>query len=122
MRHDPSQMTNQEIIDRLVEISIRQGEAMELFETTKYNRLYKKNARLLQELRDRPGDGRHGLFPLYDHPNMQVKLNVARWTYTLDMPHARIALADIRDSRRFPYAGDAGMTLMLIDEGIGNLE
>jgi len=95
---------------------------MELFETAEYNRLYRENARLLRELKARPDDGRHDLFPLYDHPNIQVWLNVARWTYALDMARARLALANIRDSRRYPYAGDAGMTLALIDEGIGELE
>lgn len=122
MKYDPSLMTSQAIIERLVEISIRQAETMELFETAEYNRLYRENARLLRELKARPGDGRHDLFPLYDHPNIQVRLNVARWTYALDMARARLALANIRDSRRYPYAGDAGMTLALIDEGIGELE
>lgn len=32
MKYNPSLMTNQAIIERLVEISIRQAEAMELFD------------------------------------------------------------------------------------------
>ena len=122
MKRDVSNLTNSEIVDRLVEISVKQGEAIEAFETAKYNRLYDENARLLAELRARPGDGRHDLFPLYDHPTYQVRLNAAKWTYALNTPRARAALANIRDSRWDPYAGDAGMTLSMIDEGIGRLD
>jgi hypothetical protein len=122
MKRDLSKLMNSEIVGRLVENNISQGEAIEAFETTKYNRLYDQNARLLAELRARPGDGRHDLFPLYDHPNYQVRLNAAKWTYSLDTPRARAALENIRDSRWDPYAGDAGMTLSLIDEGVGKLD
>lgn len=122
MKRDISELSNSEIVDRLVEVSIGQGEAIEAFETAKYNRLYDQNAQLLAELQTRPGDGRHDLFPLYDHPNYQVRLNAAKWTYGLDRSRARKALASIRDSRWDPYAGDAGMTLTLIDEGIGRLD
>lgn len=122
MKRDVSKLTNTEIVDRLVENSIRQGEAIEAFETARFNRLYDRNARLLAELRARPGDGRRDLFALYEHPNYQVRLNAAKWTYALDRSRARAVLADIRDSRWNPYAGDAGMTLTMIDEGIGALD
>lgn len=122
MKRDISKLTNREIVGGLVENCVRQGEAIEAFETAKYNRLYDQNARLIAELRARPGDGRHDLFPLYDHPNYQVRLNAAKWTYALDRSRARAALASIRDSRWDPYAGDAGMTLTMIDEGIGRLD
>lgn len=114
-------LTNAEIVERLIVISIEQGDAIENFETAKYNKLYDRNQRLLDELSKRPGDGRHDLFKLYDHPNMQVRLNAAHWTYALDTPTARVALAAIRDSRIFPYAADAGLTLSLVDKGIGKL-
>lgn len=117
-----SNLSNVQIVARLVENSIKQGDAIENLRRSNIIRLYDRSQRLLDELRARPGDGRHDLFELYRHPNMQVRLNAAHWTYALDTPLARAALAAIRDSRKFPYAADAGLTLSLIDKGIGKLD
>jgi len=58
---------------------------------------------------------------LYDHSNMQVRLNPAKATWGVDQRAARAQLKAIAASKHFPQAGDAGMCLWAIDEGISKL-
>ena len=122
MRSTITALTVEELVARFIEISMAQGEAIETFDTAKYNRLYDRNQKILDELETRQGDQRTALFTLYDHPNLQVRLNAAKATYALDPDAARIELEAIAASRRYPWAGSAGMTLALLDEGSGKLD
>jgi hypothetical protein len=71
-----------------------------------------------EELKVRPGDQRRALIPLYNHPNVQVRLKSAIATLALAPDAARRQIQDIADSRDYPQAGDAGMTLDCLDRGI----
>jgi hypothetical protein len=55
---------------------------------------------------------------LYDHPNAQVRLKAATATLGVVPEAARALIEDIASSRKFPQAGDAGMTLDALDRGI----
>ena len=103
-----------------IDIGIAQGEAIEEFRTAIYNRLYDRKAAVVDELKRR-GE-RRVLISLYDHPNIQVRLNAAKSTYSLNTAGARAVIQAIADSKNFPWAGSAGMTLWSLDEGIGKLE
>jgi hypothetical protein len=70
------------------------------------------------ELKSRPGDQRSALVKLYDHPNVQVRLNAARLTLAVAPAAARQVVETIASSRKFPQAGDAGMCLSAIELGI----
>jgi hypothetical protein len=70
------------------------------------------------ELKRRPGDQRRALIPLYNHPNMQVWLKSAIATLAIVPQPARQLLQVIADSRHYPQAADAGMTLSCLDWGI----
>ncbi|MCR4266095.1 DUF2019 domain-containing protein [Nitratireductor sp. ZSWI3] len=111
-------MTVKELIERFAEIGVAQDEALLDNETAKFNKLYREKIAIETELRDRPGDQRHHLMALYAHPNMQVRLNAANSTFAIDMTRARAQLEAIAASKQFPQAGDAGMALWAIDEGI----
>lgn len=113
-----SEMTNDELVARFIEISMAQGEAIETFQTAKFNRLFDRNQKILGELRACPGDQRRLLFALYDHPTMQVRLNAAYATYALDPARATAVFEAIVASKHFPWAGDAGMTLAMLEMGI----
>jgi len=52
---------------------------------------------------------------------MQVRLNPAKATWGVDQRAARAQLKAIAASKHFPQAGDAGMCLWAIDEGISKL-
>lgn len=122
MKFDPNKATSEKLVAEFVELGVAQSVAMETMETAKYNRLFKKEATILAELKIRPGDHRRLLFPLYTHENIQVRLNAAKSTYALDPVAARGVIEAIANSRRFPWAGDAGMTLWGLDEGIAHLD
>lgn len=122
MKLDLEKATSEQLVARFVEISIAQSVASAEMNTSKYNRLYDKKATVLAELKARPDEQRRLLFPLYNHENIQVRLNAAKSTYALDPVAARRVIEDIANSRRFPWAGTAGMTLWGLDEGIAKLD
>lgn len=110
-------MTNEELVALFEEISIAQSEALDDFETARFNRLYKKKSAVVNELRSRPGDQRRLLFSLYHHRNKQVQLNAARNTYMLNRAEAHAIIEQVASSRWYPQAGDAGMTLLRLESG-----
>lgn len=115
-------LTVNELIDRFAAIGVAQEEALLDNEAAKFNKLYRKKVAIETELRDRPGDQRRRLMALYDHPNMQVRLNAANSTRAVDMTKARAQLEAIATSKHFPQAGDAGMALWALDKGISKLD
>jgi Domain of unknown function (DUF2019) len=55
---------------------------------------------------------------LYDFPNLQVRLKAAIATLAIAADAARHVIQTIADSRHYPQAADAGMTLVNLDRGI----
>lgn len=115
-------MSLEELLSSFVEIGIAQGEAAEEFRTAAFNRLFDRETKILDELRRRDNDQRRILIALYDHPNIQVRLNAAESTYALNTAGARAVIQAIADTKVQPWAGSAGMTLWSLDEGIGKLD
>ncbi len=72
----------------------------------------------MNELKARPGDARHALVSLYQHPNLQVVLNAAKATLAVAPDAARRMIEAIAESKAYPQAGDAGMCLDNLDRGI----
>ena len=108
----------EELVDRFVEIGLAQDKAALLDDIAKFNRLFDQMQDLVQELRSRPGDGRHALLALYDHPNLQVRLKAVKNSLALAPMEGRRVLQEIAGSKDYPYAGEAGMSLRNLDEGI----
>jgi hypothetical protein len=54
---------------------------------------------------------------LYEYPNMQVRLKAAIHTLAVAPVEARQAVEAIANSKWFPQAGDAGMSLLGLDNG-----
>lgn len=70
------------------------------------------------ELKRREGDERSALLRLFGHPNMQVRLQAAKKTLAVAPVEARAQLEAIAASKWFPQAGDAGMSLWNLDNGV----
>jgi hypothetical protein len=70
------------------------------------------------ELKARDGDQRRALLKLYDHPNAQVRLKATKATLAVAPEVARRMLETIAESREFPQAGEAGMSIDNLDAGI----
>ena len=99
-------------------LCIEQYNALERNEIAAFNKRYSKIQEIVDELKSRPGDQRRVLMQLFGHPNMQVRLTAAKFNLAVDYIAARREIQDIVDSKWFPQAGDAGMTLHHLDTGI----
>jgi Domain of unknown function (DUF2019) len=112
------QMTTEQLVELFAEIALEQDEAMIADDNSKYSRLCPPIEAVEQELKSRNGDQRQALLSLYDHPNTHVRKTAAKATLALMPQAARRILQDIHESGEFIHAGDAGMTLWALDEGI----
>jgi hypothetical protein len=111
-------MTVEALVEYFAELGVEQHRAELLGDDSAFNRLYDKVDRVRNELKSRDGDQRAALLQLYNHPNMQVRLNAATSTLAVAPEVARKALEAIAASHHYPQAGDAGMTLFALDDGI----
>jgi hypothetical protein len=83
----------------------------------KRNRLRLQAYAIEKELKSRPGDQRRALLPLYNHPNVEVRLMAAKATLAITPMAVRRVIETIADSRELLHAGDAGMCLAMLDRG-----
>jgi hypothetical protein len=62
------------LVERFISLGLAQDQALLMDQLSKFNRLFFDMEAVKQELQKRPGDQRRALFPLYKHPNAQVRL------------------------------------------------
>jgi hypothetical protein len=117
-RADLPRTTDEQLMARFVEIALAQDDALLYGEVAKFNKLFLQKRAVEEELKSRPGDRRRLLLRLYDHENAQVRLNAAKATLAVAPAAAREALENLANSKQFPQAGDAGMSLTNLDRGI----
>jgi hypothetical protein len=113
-----SEMTVEQLVDRFVAIASEQDRAVRINDNEKFKRLFWQMEAVEDELKGREGDQRRALLRLYHHPLAQVRMKAAIATLALEPKAARQVLESISDSNDFPQAGDAGMTLVMLDRGI----
>ena len=82
------------------------------------NRCVEEQMAIADELKTRPGDQRRALLKLYDHPNVQVRLNAARLSWAVAPSAAREVVETIAKSKQYPQAMDAGMCIGTLEQGI----
>ena len=111
-------MTDEQLVERFVAIGLEQDQAVLYDDIPDFNRLFDLKQAVVEELRRRPGDRRRLLLELYDHENWQVRLNAVKNSLALAPEEGRRLLQAMADSMKQPYAGNAGMTLWTLDEGI----
>jgi hypothetical protein len=111
-------MSNEALVQRFAEICVEQDDALLGDEIERFNELYEQKSSINVELKERGISARLGLMKLYEHPNMQVKLQAAKATLAVAPIEARRMIEWIADSKWMPQAGDAGMCLLALDEGI----
>jgi Domain of unknown function (DUF2019) len=111
-------MTVDQLVERFTAIALDQDKALIRNEYAKFNRLFKQMEEVKSELKARDGDQRCALLRLYDHPNAQVRLKAVTATLALAPERARRMLEIIAESREYPQAGDAGMTVYCLERGI----
>ena len=107
-----------QLVERFTTIGIEQDQALLRRQYAKFNGLFEQMVAIEDELRTRDGDQRRELLSLYKHPNAQVRLNAIKATLAVAPDIARRALQALADSREYPQAGDAGMSLWNLEQGI----
>ncbi len=112
------EMTVDELVQRFTVIALDQDRALLRNEYAKFNRLFNEMEAIKNELQARAGDQRRALLSLYDHPNTQVRLKAVKATLAVEPDSARRMLELIADSREYPQAGEAGMTIDNLDSGV----
>ncbi|MGH6838728.1 MAG: DUF2019 domain-containing protein [Methylocella sp.] len=111
------EMTVNELVDRIAEIRVTQDQALLYGEAGHFRKLDWQMKDVDTELRARGQDARCPLQKLYDHPNMQVRLQAAKRTLAAARQAARQVIESVSDSNWFPQAGEAGMTLSNLNSG-----
>ena len=71
-----------------------------------------------KELRARDPEARLTLLRLYEHTNIQVRLQAAKWTLGIAPSAARKVIESVSESGWFSQAGEAEMTLSNLDSGL----
>jgi nitrogen regulatory protein PII len=115
---DLSALSVAELLERFAAICVEQNKTLFSGGYAKFNRLFDQMVAVENELKIRPGDQRSALLALFDHPDMQVRLQAAKLTLAVAPEAARQMLERIKEWRRQPQAGDAGMCLINLDRGI----
>jgi hypothetical protein len=111
-------LTVDELVQRFASIALEQDDALLDSNISKVNHLFRKLQDVSAELKAREGDQRRALLKLYDHPNAQVRLKATKATLAVEPVAARRMLETIAESREYPQAGEAGMSVDNLDAGI----
>lgn len=112
-----ARLTTDQLVDRFAEIGIAQDDALWDGKYAKFNGLFDQMMDVDRELRSRGREARLALTRLFDHRNIQVRLQAARWSLGVASVEARRLIEKISQSGFYPQAGDAGMTLVALDDG-----
>lgn len=111
-------MTVAQLVDNFADNGVRQNKALLWDELAEFSSLYWRNDAIEEELKSRTGDQRRALLALFNHPDVQVRLNAAKATLAVAPDQARAMLERITARHRGPQAGDAGMCLSNLDRGV----
>ena len=117
-RNDLKEMAVDQLVKRFTAIALDQDKALLRNEYGKFNRLFDEMEAVEQELKVRQGDQRRELLHLYSHPNAQVRIKAVKATLAVAPEAARCMLKVIAESREYPQAGEAGMSLVNLERGI----
>jgi hypothetical protein len=111
-------LATDELVKQFARLAMQQDVCLLENDIAGANRRYRQMRDISDELKARPGDKRRALTSLYDHQNMQVRVNAAKNTLAVAPHAARKQLEAVVASKWQPYAGDAGMCLIALDRGI----
>lgn len=111
-------MTANQLVERFMELALDQDEALLREEIATVNQIYDRLKDVEAELKRRAGDQRRALLRLYHHPNPQVRVKAVKATLAVEPKAARQMLKAIAESREYPQAGEAGMSIRALERGI----
>ena len=95
-----------------------QEQALLYDDIKEFKRLFALMRAIVKELKERPGDARHALLDLYDHPNRQVRIKAVKNSLALAPDEGRRVLRELASAKNYPQALEAGMSLRNLKAGI----
>lgn len=110
-------MTIDELLARFVTISRQQYPLTLNDNFNGYNALFRKLTAIDNELRRRGIEARLALTRLFDHPNIQVRLNAAEHSLAVARQSSLAVLRQITKEDIGPFRLAAGMTVALVEDG-----
>ena len=117
-----TEMSVDELVLLYAKLSGEQGRVLDGCGPSKIvNRLVLETSDIRDELARRAKDGEKVLTRLFTHPNPWVRYCAARAALDVIGAEARKVIQTIADSKEYPVAGHAGMTLSLFDGNLANL-
>ena len=113
-----SDMSDEQLVERFIANCLEQEQALLYDDINLFNRLFALMRNVVNELKGRPGDQRHALLDLYDHPNLQVRIKAVKNSLALAPDEGRRVLQEIANVTNRPQALEAGMSLRNLKAGI----
>ncbi|MCR6734820.1 MAG: DUF2019 domain-containing protein [Afipia sp.] len=110
-----------ELLDRIVDFSIEQGKANDVFAVARSNRIGDSIYEIIAEIKRRSNGGGAPLMKLFTHENAQVRFNAATAVSGTFTSQARDVLKQISESSDV-RAFDARMYLHTLEEWIRKKE
>jgi len=110
-------ISTQELVQLFAENCVEQDKAIFNEQISKFKKIFSIMFRIDEELRERGREARLALTALYEHPNLQVKLQAARLTLGVAPAEARQVIEAVSKSGWMPQAADAKGTLWNLDSG-----
>lgn len=114
----PQNPSAEVLVKFFTEIALAQYETHFDFNTRAFNKLFRQMAKVEERLKAMPGDKRSALLPLLGHPNLEVHLRAAKATVAVALEVARATLVALTKIQPTPQAGEAGMCLWALEQGI----
>jgi Domain of unknown function (DUF2019) len=121
-------MSNEQLANAFVEISIKEADAMGLRKSREVNSLIRQLRAVEETLRSRGLEARKALVPLLGYSDArssfakeleaQVRLNAAKELLAVVPEQARATLEDLAAHGPSAQRGDAGMCLQFLDDGV----
>ena len=111
-------LSTDDLVQQFADACVGQDKAIMSERLATFKKFHAQMKTADQELRRRGRDARLALLTLYDHPNMQVRLQAATFTVALAPDAARQLLHAIARSNWMPQAADARGALRNLDEGV----
>ncbi|MHB8885806.1 MAG: DUF2019 domain-containing protein [Methylovirgula sp.] len=117
--NDPSlqSMSTDALVDLFAQNGIEQDYVIFREQVSEYKKVFGKMHAIDAELKRRGLHARLALTRLFEHPNMQVRLQAAKCTLAVAPARARHVIEAIARSSRMPQAADARGTIYNLDTG-----
>jgi 5'-3' exonuclease len=117
IRKNLEKLTIEDLLQRFVDGALIQYETILDEDTKTFNRIFDRMVEVEEELKRRGPEARKSLLALYDHDNIQVRLNAAEATAGIAPKRARKLLQEIKDEQEFPQSADAGLGIRMLASG-----